>query len=327
MDLEYLAKYPFTPDAKKHVDGLGLSITELLEHPVYSACLESGRARIAGLFEGNYKPPLGDKLSQELTILSYPIARVIAHATKDRGLLNKYAGAEAELVRKILSREKPDNAASLAEQLGLKISGGKISYISFLKLTSSLNEPNWLLVNRTVEDGMVEVEDEEIPRLVGQFVKNKILEPLSLKDVPNKLITTANIVKTQYSSYDHVKVEELEDGALPPCVKAIVSQLEQGTTNHQGMFTLATFLINLGLAKNQILSVFKKSPKYKEDLASYQIEFLSGEKSGTEYSCPSCASLKSSGLCRAECNVKHPLQFYRNNMKRKPPAKLMKKKK
>jgi DNA primase large subunit len=108
---------------------------------------------------------------------------------------------------------------------------------------------------------------------------------------------------------------------MPPCMKGLVAAMEGGVASHNAMFILATFLANLGLSTDDLVKVFAKSPKFDEEKTRYQLGFLTGESGGTEYTCPTCATIKSHGLCKAECQVKHPLQHYRRNAKRKPQAK------
>ncbi len=111
-------------------------------------------------------------------------------------------------------------------------------------------------------------------------------------------------------------VDELDTDALPPCMKAMISAMEMGHASHQSMFMLATFLSNLGLTEQQILGVYSKSPKFDAEKASYQLKYITGEVRGTEYICPACPTIKSQGLCTSQCDVKHPLQYYRRRAKK-----------
>jgi DNA primase large subunit len=104
-------------------------------------------------------------------------------------------------------------------------------------------------------------------------------------------------------------------------MNAITGAMESGIASHAGMFILATFLANLGLTRDGILSVYSRSPKYDEEKTLYQLGFITGERGGTEYTCPTCATIKSQGLCRADCPVKHPLQYYRRHAKKQPRRK------
>ena len=67
-----------------------------------------------------------------------------------------------------------------------------------------------------------------------------------------------------------------------------------------------------------MLAIFSRSAKYDEEKTLYQLSFITGERGGTQYTCPTCQNIKSQGLCKADCPVKHPLQYYRNHARRKP---------
>lgn len=315
MSLEHLAKYPFLPGAKKYVEDLGMPLDKMLAHPVYSAALEAGRSRVEKLFEKKFSLNLPDKLGMELAILSYPLARLIAHGAGSEPFLREYLSAEGRYNHSLLQKENDKTVRKMAVELGLRYEDGRLHFMDYLKYAADLStNPRWNLVNQEVVDGWVNVDDDMMRRIISEHVKKRLGEKIDPKAVPKQLVKIGKqIAATHGRTYEQISVSELEDRALPPCIKHIIMLVEGNSANHQAMFTLATFLINLGLGRQGILNVFKKSPKYDEELASYQIEFLSGEKSGTKYTCPTCATIKSQGQCVAECSVKHPLQYYRNN--------------
>jgi DNA primase large subunit len=73
----------------------------------------------------------------------------------------------------------------------------------------------------------------------------------------------------------------------------------------------------------QILALFSTSPDFREDLASYQIDHITGRSSGLEYLPPECRTMKTNGvcfnpdsLCKREW-MTHPLTYYRVKGKNK----------
>ena len=156
-------------------------------------------------------------------------------------------------------------------------------------------------------------------------VKNRVMEPLDASKIPSEIKKAALNLKTALAGErTSIKIEQLEEAALPPCIKGMVAAMEAGLASHNAMFILATFLANLGLTLDDIVSVFSKSPKFDEEKTRYQLGFISGARSGTEYTCPACVTIKSHGLCKAECKVKHPLQYYRQKAKLKPKRAVLK---
>ena len=319
-ELRFLAKYPFLRAGREYVTSLKLSFDDVLKHPIYSAALELGRKRVLDCLENKFKPAFDDRLSAELTILSYPAARMLANSVGKAAAM-KYAEGEAEAAYGMLKGEDEDTTRKIAEDLGLKADEGRMPFIQYTQLSAALSRraPKWKLSNRAVEKGLVEVEPDEVKALLREAVRNRVLEPVDANKIPEDVKKTANNLKTLLSGEKPtMELEFLEADALPPCINAMTSALEAGLASHQTMFILATFLNNLGLKKDDMLAVFSKSPKYDEEKTLYQLEFLTGEKGGTTYTCPTCATIKSYGLCKSDCQVKHPLQYYRQHARRRP---------
>jgi DNA primase large subunit len=319
-DVGLLAKYPFLRRTKDYVNSYNMPFDELLKHPIYSAALEMGRQRVIDCMESKYKADASDELRNKLTILSYPLARMMAH-TLGRVAAAKYADGEAQAAYELLKDEDEEVKRLVAEDLGLKAEDGKMPLIQYTRLSAALarSHPKWKLTNRQVDRGFVEVDIEDATVLSREAIKNRVLEPIDLKKIPDEVKKTASGMKTMLQGDKAtMDISALEQQAMPPCMNGMAAALETGLASHNAMFILATFLANLGLKKEDILKVYSKSPKYDEEKTLYQLEFLLGEKGGTEYTCPTCATIKSHGLCKAECEVKHPLQYYRRHAKNRP---------
>ncbi|MBD3387476.1 MAG: hypothetical protein GF416_00480 [Candidatus Altiarchaeales archaeon] len=327
-ELEVLAKYPFLTRSREYVGSLNLSFEDIVKHPIYSASLDMGRKRVIDCIDKSFKPETGDRLTSELTILSYPVARMLAHSIGKAAAL-KYAAGEAEASYKLLKNEDGKVVGEISEDLDLKRGEGMMPLIEYTKYAAGLSRsnPKWKLVNRVVDHGKVEVGEGDMRALLREAIKYRVMESPDLNRIPEDVKKVAKNLKSVLSgSTERFEIEYLEDNALPPCMKGMISAMENGVASHQGMFILATFLNNLGLKKEDILGVFARSPKYDEEKAAYQLEFVTGEKGGTEYTCPTCATIKSYGLCKADCPVKHPLQYYRQHARRKPKVKKRKRK-
>ncbi len=106
-------------------------------------------------------------------------------------------------------------------------------------------------------------------------------------------------------------MDRLSEKALPPCVRSILDSLEGGTANHNAHFVLVTFLHGLGLDEESVLDIFRRSPKFKENTARYQIRFA--KERG--YTCPACKSVKEYGLCPSDCPRNHPVSNYFLNLR------------
>jgi DNA primase large subunit len=318
--LEFLAKYPFLRQSRQYVGALRMSLEDILRHPVYSGALQLGRNRVIDCVGGRFKPNLSDAVSAELTVLSYPIARMLAKGVGTHTAL-KYAEGEADAAYAFLKDEDENTTAEIVSDLGLIVEDQKMRVTEYVRLAASQSRknPRWKLVNHTVSNGKVDIGPGEVRVLLREAVKNRVLEPIDGKRIPEEIRRASLDLKVALmGETPTMAVEALEPDAVPPCMKAMIAALEAGIASHNSMFILASFLTNLGLRKEETLKVFSRSPKYDEEKTLYQLDFITGERGATEYTCPACATIKSHGLCKADCPVKHPLQFYRQHARHRP---------
>lgn len=99
---------------------------------------------------------------------------------------------------------------------------------------------------------------------------------------------------------------------FPPCMQSILRSLVSGDnlTHHQ-RFALATFLLNLDIDIDNLLSIFRYSPDFNERIARYQLEHLAGLRGSKKRYLPySCATMKTLNLCSSDCGTKNPLQYF-----------------
>ncbi len=316
FDLERIAKYPFLKEAKDYVASLNLTLGEMQNHPVYSSAVDMGRQRIFDALNARIKTDLSDKISQELTILSYVMTRILVNLSSNRRLIFRYASAEAKNAYEFMKNEREDVLQRIKGEVNFKLDGNMMEFTYYLKLTKNLTDPRWRLVNRVISSGKVEINKYEALELLREAIRLKIMEPIDVKNVPEDFRKIAKQLNTVIiGAPREIRVKEVNKGAIPPCISGMLTSLENGEVSHNAMFILGTFFIGLGLRVDDVVNIFSVSPKFNEEKSRYQIEFLAGEKSNTKYSCPTCAKIKSYGLCISECGVKHPLQYYRDNIK------------
>lgn len=321
-ELKTLARYPFLEEARRYVEKLGLTIEKMGEHPVYSTAINLGKQRILNLSENKFRPESDEKINLELLILSYPIARIFINLIGNRILAARHANAEANLTYNYLKKENKKTVDRIKEDLKLKIKD-KVDVVEYLNLTKKLikEDTRWKLVNRTLNKGQIPLTEGDDLILIREAVRQKVLEPIKLKTPPESMKKTLNELKGIFTmTMEEPEVEFLDEKAIPKCISYIISLLQKGEANHSTRFILATFLIGLGLKEEEMLKIFSSSPNYNEEKTRYQLGFLMGQKSNTKYTCPACVTIKSYGLCKADCNVKHPLQYYRKNTKEGKPT-------
>ncbi len=101
-------------------------------------------------------------------------------------------------------------------------------------------------------------------------------------------------------------------------MKKLLEMIRAGeNVPHTGRFAIVAFLHTLGMDSETILSTFATSADFDESKSRYQIQHITGEISGTEYTPPECSTMKSYGICfdpDSLCDKEwmgHPLKYYR----------------
>jgi len=311
-DVEYCAKYPFTEAAREYVGGLGLTLEEILRHPVYKTCLDEGKLRFLDAVGGRIQSSLEDKIAQEVAILSYPITRMIASIVGEP-YRTRYAVAEATTAYELF-KDNDEDTRKLAKDLNLSFEDGFLEWTEYLTLTERIGKLDcrWLLANRRLNQGRVSIEEAERKDLLAEKIARKVASPLDIKRVPSEVSKVAKELAASLSSAEERTLDgELSDETTPPCIAHLLGLLSTGQTSHAMMFILGTYLAGRGLSEDKIVEVFSKSPNFDENKTRYQLKFLLGERGSTKYSCPTCVKVKSYGLCKRDCGIKHPLQYGR----------------
>ncbi len=331
MNPHFLARFPFCEEATRFVRKKGIDLGELLTGIAYEGARERGRKRVIdALEEGEIKDhPLTEEFEYLQEILSYPIARMIVSCVADSFLTRRYALAEAVTMNRRLKGEDLETVVGMAERLKVEasVSDGSLSihFTDYLKNTSRIRSRDWKLVNTEVFSGYVFLTKSRFCRVLQQALQDRIEEelPLPVSDmVLERLNEDSSRIKEMVETRrERYKAEDLGKVSIirfPPCMKKLVAIAQAGeNVPHSGRFALTTFLHHIGLSAEEILNLFASSPDFDASKTRYQIEHITGETSGTEYTPPECATMKSYGVCfepDALCeheNVNHPLTYYK----------------
>jgi len=317
-DLKTLAKYPFLSEAKEYVASLNLTLDQIREHPLYSSAIDLGRKRVQDALRAEIDSNASDKVSQELAVLSYVMARIIVNATGNKTLLARYAKAESYNAYELLRKDSNEALEKVKGDVGFPLQDEWMSFADFLRLSKDMaTEPGWKLASRALDAGRVRINNRsEVLALLREQIRERVAEPVETRHIPAELKTLAKqLNETLSGTTIKVDFKDLNADALPPCIIKMLASMGAGSASHNHMFILATFFIGLGMKPDDVVRIFSKSPKFDEEKTRYQLSFLSGEASTTKYSCPTCAKIKSYGLCVAECGIKHPIHYYKDKMK------------
>ncbi|MCX8174006.1 MAG: DNA primase large subunit PriL [Thermoplasmata archaeon] len=346
-DLKMIARYPFLRAAADYIRNEQIELEQLLTDALYLPARELGCKRALSAVSAPTKPfelSYNDEIGLLYTLLSYPVARMIISATRDRAAIARYAVAESKNLSALASGEKPENIVEIANDFGIEVQISEktgryaIHFTGYLTFTSQFRgSPEWKLAYQDLENGWVHLSKEKFLRILEEALKRKIERELPLpvdasirSRFQNEISQIREIVEKHKRAFPSREIGALDENAFPPCMKKILEVIRAGeNAPHMARFAIVAFLKGLGLDAEQILKLFSTSPDFDPAKSRYQVEHITGKSSHTEYKSPGCATMKSYGLCMAGddalCGkewMKHPWVYYRYRKKELKKQKL-----
>jgi len=330
-----LAKYPFLKETVAYMKKLNLKIEELA-NPEMAQILNRAEERVKNAI---LSVSVGEKRENYVEIPSFPVAIMLAIATKSSFIKKRYALAEAKQAFNDMQSEARERIMALALDFGWTLELNRnaevpfefaLNFADYLRNTGHLRDAKWKLVNRVLVKGQVYLNQHDVARLLQEEVRSRIetrLEATELPSFPEKITDIAEQLLSL--AKEKIGQEEMEgfpktvtQSAFPPCIVALQEAVTKGHhLSHVGRFTLTSFLVSIGMPSEKVAEMFKSFSDYNERLTRYQIEHIAGERgSRTRYTPPQCATLQTHSVCvnpDALCRwVRHPLAYYRRKLKR-----------
>jgi DNA primase large subunit len=328
------ARYPFLQEARTAVEEAGVDLARVVAEE--DAVVERARERVVGaLTNGDVG---GRARSDRVELLSYPVARVLVSVVEENILVRKYASAEAEAAYERFTTDETDESelksvgddaslsrAELLAEFDLEdhvhetADGYDVDVPTYLLLSSSLRQDSWRLVNRALDDGRVPVSRAELDQLLQQAVEDRVAEGLPLnvpEPIEDELEAPATAVRDVLADMDLTReIDTVVPELFPPCMQHLLDQVQRGEhLPHHSRFAITSFLANIGLSTDEIVDIYKVNPGFGEEMTRYQTDHIQGETSPTEYTAPSCATMKAYGDCTNPddlCDaINHPLSYY-----------------
>ncbi len=262
-------------------------------------------------------------------VLAYPLAKIILSNLRHPQLYDRFAQLMGDLTFEYLNAEKDKRGAfsDLARDLNVlvDVSLDEQPVVS-LSLPTYLSIPfrdgQLHLVHQPLEKGFVKLEWNVACRWMAERVHAHVLSSLPV-DTQGLPTIFNDIQKVAQSRLQALRMQEakltISSGlvleAFPPCMDKLYTDISSGINiPHMARFDLATFLVNVHMPFEDIVSVFAKASNYDEKITRYHLDNLAG-KHGKTYSSPACAKIREHGFCISRtCNVTHPLQFYQREL-------------
>lgn len=337
------ARYPFLAASREAVEAADVDLASLIrdEEAVVSRAAE----RVTGaLCEGS----VGDShRSTRVELLSYPVSRVLVSLVDERICTRKYAHAEAEraisqfraaheAATQLKSAEREqlpltdllaefDLTGTISEQAG-EDAGYRVAVGTYLTLISDLWGDEWALVNRTLADGEVFIENEELYTLIEEAISQRVALglPLSVpEEIADPLESEVEKLREALADLDLTReIDTVVPDRFPPCMKALLDSIQKGEhLGHHSRFAITAFLASIGMSTDEIIELYMVNSSFGEEMTRYQTDHIRGETSPTEYTPPSCATMQSYGdcvnkddICEEEINESHPLNYYEHRL-------------
>jgi DNA primase large subunit len=330
LDIKDLAKYPFLKEAQEEVSKRAPSLERFLQNNYGRNVLNHAAERVVSAIHTGREGSLSDIRDAEADLFSYAFARIVVTCLGERGITERHARYEANRASSFLKEDSPPMLEFVADRVGLDVHTDRIPVSQYVELTSSLRDSSWRLVNRELVDGSVMLQEMEIDDLLRERIRSILVRQFPLP-VPRTLCETiAPVLSGITASYQEQILQqfgEVDEDSFPPCIHALIQAITQGTNlPHQGRFAITAFLHAIGLSSQEIVELYCRAPDFDVEKTLYQVEHITGAR-GTEYTAPSCATLRTYGFCVKRdslCeHVNHPLTYYlikkKHTKEGKPP--------
>lgn len=325
-----MVKYPFLPQARKHIAETELEFQTIAELPHIR---QRAKDRIYDSMAIDSSLPSKPLKDEEGEIASYPLALLYLVGVGDKKLTERFALFEAEKIKSHLREEdRSDIIIEIARSFGWKIkTEGALQFIHFVNYLSCTSkgrlshDPKWKLVNRSIEKGWVIVSPFELARLLQEEVKKKIEDSTTeeLGAVPEEIQSDIEELKEEYFKrkpyFEPANLEiKAQESEYPPCIKAILKRAKEGQhLSHTERFTMVTYLIRQGHSVDSVVSLFSNIADFNEKKTRYQVENLAGNTGGRteQYLTYNCSTLQTHGVCPRPddriCDIiRNPLTYH-----------------
>ena len=329
---EYLAFFPYTTAAARYVEASARTFDSIVTAGEFSeSVLNRSVYRVARAVDSDVHLTPAERDDYEIELFSYVMGRALVSCIGETVLVQRYASAEAQDAFSKLwnaaEQVQDGYIGRLLEDFGMSASAAnnafELHFTDLIKYTARLRGPQWRLVN-LLNRGHVRLAKNEIIQVLAEAVRLRVLRGLPLK-LSNKMCEELAPYASPLKEAISVALSRTADSgpvildACPPCIKALLSQVKAGRNlSHPARFALTSFLANIGMKADEIISIYQTAPDFDYELTRYQVEHIKGA-SGKDYIPPGCSTMETygncaevSGLCK---RISHPLSYYRARLK------------
>ena len=323
-----LVKYPFLKEAQQYIKDYAASIHTFLPTKPGELALRSAHSSIEASL--SFRKSIGteivvpdyphDNAESRVFIAGYALARILLSCYGDRNLIERFCVYQSWLFYHHIQTERASLVQYIAEQFGMEYRSHVIPVSQYIGIIASVSDPHWRLINRHVISGQVFIEPEEFLELLRERLASILREQLPLRipeEICSLLAPSLDEIKVLHQERMFEEFGPVDDEAYPPCISNLLLILTKGGhLSHMARFAGTSFLHNIGMDSVSIVELYGNAPGFDLERTSYQVNHIAGDGgSGTDYTSPMCATMKTHGLCvhaDALCaTINHPLTYYK----------------
>ncbi|MEI7961054.1 MAG: hypothetical protein WCI04_01845 [archaeon] len=323
--LVFAQKFPFSESARSHLKVLDVQVDDISEQVIKKAALMVSRAFSGGKYDLGVLNPQKELLESE--VMAFPVAKMFVSLMKTPNLPKKLAFFIYKNTFNYLVNDSDSKnlCIALADDLKLNYSlANEKGFLAEVPLLEYLKiyfiDAELKLMNMPTNKGVVFLNPNSFARFLAEKAYAKVFDSLPIPEaqVPKKFHALARSLDSQLvivekKNFD-VKLQGKVDPELfPPCIAAVyTNQLAGKKLSYVERLTLAAFLYQVGMTKEDLMLVQSKSPDFDKRIAEYHVDRIF-EK---QLSAPSFKKIHDEyGLRVKECdavegNFKHPVQLY-----------------
>ncbi|EQD75008.1 DNA primase large subunit, partial [mine drainage metagenome] len=237
-----------------------------------------------------------------------------------------------DIYQHMIESFSPDLVEDAANSLGLRVEKveGKtfrIRALDYIRSNTHLSGTRYRLAFQDIKDGWVYLDKLVLSKVLREHFVTRIkefydsIDPRKAMDILGDFQGMMQYIGDQWKAIKGKRTTDLgsvDQSLFPPCIKEYLVEMRDGVNlSHMARFTLVSFLHKIGMQNPEIMALFKTAPDFNQRMTEYQVDHVTGQISGTEYSPPKCEVLRSNhlcywgddGLCHQEW-LRHPLQYY-----------------
>jgi DNA primase large subunit len=336
-----MAKYPFLPQARRHISQYEIDYEILVG---MSEVRARAKKRVQASFDLAIALSSEHRQDDTVEIASFPLAILYVAGVDDPKLLERFALIEAKTINRYLKEEKHAEVIieiakafkwDVGYEQGYEKSATIVPIFKYLENVARgrlSHDLKWKLVNRQLENGKVTITPYELARLLQEEVMNRIEDladqevtslPQDIQKDIDELKAAFIKVKPQLDEFD--QIIHAQESEYPPCISGFMKRAAKGQhLSHVERFALVTYLLHQGVSIDSVVTLFSNVSDFNEKKTRYQVENLAGVTGGrTEpYTTYNCESLQTHGVCNSPTDpicrtIRNPLMYHLRKQRQK----------